>query len=78
MKIGEYFEGALNDGHFGLALLLDFLVNEKKTVKLSDDESALDVYLAEKNRPRMAKLLDEYLEKKRDDKNWIVRKAAKL
>lgn len=78
MLISELFEGAINDKHFGLALLLDFVVNEKKTVKMTDHKSALDVYLSPKNRGRMAKMLDEYLEQKRTDENWIVRKAAKL
>lgn len=78
MQIKELFEYAIIEKEFSLALLLDFLVNEKKTVKLTDDKSALDLYTKPQNWKRMNQLLDEYRDKKIRDENWIVRRTMNL
>lgn len=78
MQIKELFEYAILEKEFSLALLLDFLINEKKTVKLSDDKSALDLYTKPQNWKRMNQLLDEYRDKKIHDENWIVRRTMNL
>jgi response regulator of citrate/malate metabolism len=78
MSIKELFEYAVIEKEFSLCLLLDFLVNEKKTVKMSDDMSVLDHYTKPNNRARMNQLLDEYRDRKIHDENWIVRRASKL
>jgi hypothetical protein len=78
MRIGELWNGAFQDNHFSLALLLDFLLHEKKVVTMDDDISELAKYTAERHRKAMNEHLEEYLQKKRHDPQWIVRSAADI
>jgi response regulator of citrate/malate metabolism len=78
MKIKELFEYAIVEKEFSLALLLDFLVNEKKTVKMSDDISVLDYYTKPNNRKKMNLLLDQYRDRKIKEDNWIVKRTINL
>jgi hypothetical protein len=78
MRIGELWRGAFEDNHFSLALLLDFLLHEKQVITLDDDISELDRYTAERNRKAMTEYLEDYLQEKRHDPQWIVRSAANL
>lgn len=78
MQIKELFEYAIIEKEFSLALLLDFLVNEKKTVKMSDDKSVLELYMKPNNHKKMNLLLDEYRDRKIHDETWIVRRAINL
>jgi hypothetical protein len=78
MKIKELFEYAIVEKEFSLALLLDFLVNEKKTVKMSDDISVLDHYTKPNNRKKMNILLDQYRDRKIKEDNWIVKRTINL
>lgn len=78
MRISELWNDAFTDNHFSLALLLDFLLHEKKVIKFDDDISVLARYTSEKNRKAMNEFLHEYLQAKRHDSTWIVRSAADI
>jgi hypothetical protein len=78
MTIKELFEYSIMEKEFSLALLLDFLLHEKKTIKMSDDKSVLELYTKPQNHQRMNQLLDEYRDRKIKDENWIVRRTINL
>jgi hypothetical protein len=56
-----------------LILMLDFLLNEKKVIQLSDSETVIELYLLEKHRPKMNTLLSEYIQKRKHDTTWICK-----
>lgn len=62
MKVQDYYLEAIKGNHTSLVKLIEMLVKEKKTVKLSDDESVLDLYFKPNNRDKMNKLLKEYMQ----------------
>lgn len=64
MKVNDYYLEARNNGHIHLVRLIEMLVMDKKTVKLSDDESVLELYFKPNNVDRMNKLLKEYMQQK--------------
>lgn len=72
MNVQEYFVGALTYEYYSLALLLDFLLNEKQAVQLTDTKDSLERYTADRNAQRMNRLLDEYEHRKGRDPNWIL------
>ncbi|AWG38291.1 hypothetical protein CMR26_06805 [Bacillus velezensis] len=53
MTIRDWYEAALRHNYYSLILLIEFLVYEKKTVRLQDSEEALNFYLQEKFKDRM-------------------------
>lgn len=63
MKIKELYIEAIKNNHMALKLMIDYLVKEKKTIKLSDDAGALDLYLQPKHKDKMNKLLKDYMQK---------------
>ena len=63
MKVQEYYLEAIKGDHAPLAKLIEMLVRDKKTIKLSDDVSVLDLYLQPKHQDKMNKLLEEYMQK---------------
>ena len=56
---------------YPILLVIDFLVNEKKVVKMEDKLEVLEIYFLEKNRSKMNSLLEAYVQKRKDDQNWI-------
>ncbi|MFJ5625418.1 hypothetical protein ACIQD3_22575 [Peribacillus loiseleuriae] len=60
MKIKELYSDAVKYNYHSLILMIEFLIFEKKTVKIDDDISALDLYLKPNNHARMNQLLDVY------------------
>jgi hypothetical protein len=67
---GLVLEADLNN-HSGLLLLLDFLINEKQVINMSDDTRVLEIYFMPKHKDRLNKLLGEYIEKRRADRDWL-------
>jgi hypothetical protein len=63
MKIQDYYLEAIKGEHVALAKIIEMLVREKKTIKLSDDAKVLDLYFKPNNRDKMNKLLKEYMQK---------------
>jgi hypothetical protein len=63
MKIQDYYLEAIKGDHVSLVKLIEMLVREKKTIKLSDDAGSLDLYLQPKHKDKMNKLLKEYMQK---------------
>ena len=64
MTVRELLYEATQYNHGTLIVLIEFLVLEKETVKLEDDESVLELYFKPKNADRMNKLLREYMQKR--------------
>ncbi|MDQ8092272.1 MULTISPECIES: hypothetical protein [Bacillus amyloliquefaciens group] len=60
MTIRDWYEAALRHNYYSLILLIEFLVYEKKTVRLQDSEEALNFYLQKKFKDRMNAYLLEY------------------
>lgn len=58
--IREYYFESLKDNHYGMQLLIEFLVNEKKVLHMTDSTKELDRYFLLKHRERMNQLLSEY------------------
>jgi hypothetical protein len=63
--VREIYSEALIGKHYGLQLLIEFLVSEKKVLTMADDEEKLSFYLQEKFSTRMNEHLREYEQKKR-------------
>lgn len=59
-----FYEQALLNDFTDLINTIEFLLVEKKTIKLEDDISVLDFYFKPNNRKRMVKLLNEYKKEK--------------
>lgn len=61
-KIEELYQEAIKDYEFNkwLIILIEFLVNEKKVLHMSDGTKELDRYFLPKNQKRMNQLLSEY------------------
>lgn len=57
MTVHEMYQGALEGDCRSLVLLIEYLVQEKKVVKMSDDKEKLKYYLQEK----FGKAINEYL-----------------
>lgn len=70
MIIREVYAETLKEKHYGLQLLIEFLVNEKKVLTLADDEEKLNFYLQEKFTSKMNAHLVEF-ENKRNGKEAI-------
>ena len=64
MTVRELLYEATQYNHETLIVLIEFLVLEKETVKLEDDESVLELYFKPNNADRMNKLLKEYMQQK--------------
>lgn len=64
MTVRELLYEATQYNHGTLIVLIEFLVLEKETVKLEDDESVLELYFKPNNVDRMNKLLKEYMQKR--------------
>jgi len=64
MRVQEYYLEAIKGDHKELMKLIELLVREKKTVKLTDDAAVLDLYFKPNNRDKMNKLLGEYMQGK--------------
>jgi len=64
MKVQEFYLEAIKGDHKPLMKLIEMLVREKKTIKLTDDASVLDLYFKPNNRDKMNKLLGEYMQEK--------------
>jgi hypothetical protein len=60
MTIEEYYLDAKRYGHQSLALLIDYLVNERKVLKLTDGEEKLTYYLQDRFAAKMNEYLREY------------------
>lgn len=68
MKIKELVHEAEEGKHDSLLLLLDFLLNEKKSISFDDDIKVLDIYFLPKHTEKINKLLGEYLPKRK----WMI------
>lgn len=57
MNIQDVYNFAIQYNYYSLRLLIDYLVKERKVLKMSDDEDKLKYYLQD----RFAKKMNEYL-----------------
>lgn len=58
---------------FAIVTVIDFLVNEKKLVKLNDSPQVLEPYFdpSYKHRDYVNKHIGEYIERRKHDESWI-------
>jgi hypothetical protein len=64
VTIRETYAESLKEKHYGLQLLIEFLVFEKKVLTLADDEEKLYFYLQEKFSRKMNAHLVDFENKK--------------
>jgi hypothetical protein len=64
MTVRELYFEAIKGKHYSLQLLIEFLVNEKNVIKMTDDTRAIDYYLQERFHNKMNEYLAAYEEKR--------------
>ena len=64
MTVEEYYAAAKKDNHQSLALLIEYLVYERKALKMEDDPKMLSFYLQEKFKVKMNEYLSQYQEER--------------
>jgi hypothetical protein len=69
--VKEHYEFAIKYNYYSLCLLIDYLVKERKVLKMSDDEDKLKYYLQD----RFAKKMNEYLSVYEVKRNEQIRAA---
>ncbi len=69
MTIQEIYDEAIKGNYYSLILLIDFLVKEKKVLKLSDSEEKLNYYFQDKFKVAMNNYLEVYNEKRNLETN---------
>jgi hypothetical protein len=69
--VKEHYEFAIKYNYYSLQLLIDYLVKERKVLKMSDDEDKLKYYLQD----RFANKMNEYLKAYEVKKNEQIRTA---
>ncbi|MDL2028219.1 hypothetical protein OOZ25_02665 [Bacillus subtilis] len=60
MTVRDWYREALQHNYYSLILLIEFLVYEKKTIRLQDPEQALNFYFQEKFKDKMNAYLLAY------------------
>ncbi|AJD92055.1 hypothetical protein JMA_27380 [Jeotgalibacillus malaysiensis] len=70
MQIQLLYESAIRGKHKSLALMIDYVVNEKQVLTFKDHVGNLRRYMLPKNQPKMSRLLNEYLAEKRNNPDW--------
>jgi hypothetical protein len=60
VTVQELYLGALEGNHRSLILLIEFLVNKKKVIKLTDTQDKLEYFLQDKFGQAMNEHLSEY------------------
>jgi hypothetical protein len=58
--VKEHYEFAIRYNYYSLRLLIEYLVFERKVLKMSDDEDKLKYYLQERFTNKMNQYLSEY------------------
>lgn len=60
MMIRDYYHEAIEHNHYSLKLLIDYLVDERKVLKMTDDSEKLTYFLQDKFARKMNEYLSEY------------------
>lgn len=60
MMIQEHYDEAKKHGYKSLALLIEYLVYERKVLDMSDNENKLQYYLQDRFASKMNEYLKEY------------------
>jgi hypothetical protein len=68
MKIQEYYTEAKQHGHNSLILLIEYLVFERKVLKMEDAATNLTYYLQDRFANKMNEYLSEYERMKNHEK----------
>lgn len=58
--IKELYHEAIKHNHYSLTLFIDYLVNERKVLKMTDSEERLTYYLQDRFAVKMNAYLAEY------------------
>lgn len=64
MTVRDFYNDAIAYNYYSLQLVIEFLVYEKKVIRLEDPKEKLEFYLQEKFHKKMNELLKEYEMKK--------------
>lgn len=64
MIIQEYYDEAIENKHYSLQLFIEYLVNEKRVLKMTDSEEQLRYYLQDRFTNKMNQYIKEYEEKR--------------
>ena len=67
MKVKYYYQEAILGKHHSLILLIDYLVNKRKVLKMTDSEDKLTYFLQDKFGKKMNEYLVEYERSKRNE-----------
>jgi hypothetical protein len=62
--IEELYHEAIKHNHYSLKLLIEYLVNERKILKMTDSEEKLTYYLQDRFANKMNEYLKEYEERR--------------
>lgn len=60
MTVRDIYHESIEYKHHSLKLMIDYLVNEKKVLKMTDNEEKLTYYLQDKFKKKINEYLTEY------------------
>lgn len=60
MIISELYNEAIKEKHYGLKLVIDYLVNERRVLKMTDQQEQLTYFLQDKFASKMNHYLSEF------------------
>lgn len=65
-KIEDLYKQAKKFNHYSLTILIEYLVNERKVLKMTDGEEQLTYYLQDRFAVKMNGYLAEYANRRKD------------
>ncbi len=72
MRIDQLLQKAIDQDIKSIALMVDFVLNDRQWVKPHHSESALQKYLFQGHIQLMAEMVIEYKYSRKGDPNWIL------
>lgn len=63
MIVQDHYEVAIKNGYKSLVLVIEYLVNERKVLEMTDNEDKLTYYLQDRFKNKMNEYLKEYSER---------------
>ncbi len=65
--VRDLYNESIKHNHYSLKLLIDYLVNERKVLKMTDSDDKLTYFLQDKFGKKMNEYLVEYERSKRNE-----------
>jgi hypothetical protein len=63
MMVRDLYQEAVKNNHYSLKLMIEYLINERKVLKMTDNSEQLTYYLQDKFAKRMNEYLADYKER---------------